>query len=278
MNKEPSPFTPTPGLTSLYSESEALHNIDPAALSRALNYVLEGEKSWVLDPTSVTVQQPANQQELLQNLGHMLASETGGVRLLSFLDSNIHMIRGKQGRSNMHEFAPLFIRSAYSLENLRYPGDKLTPQEYESLGLAIKPEIEARDDTQNINTMVSGLLHLTGAVVLREATIDGARIISHKGMFEDEPVYFYEEEDPRHLSYGVHETKAKGSDRIFGVLTEEASRYDLNRLSEEDMRVLQSVGIEKHDYDSPDFNPSTILNRGRMIQTIKLLGLFHEQQ
>lgn len=253
-------------------QAENALNKDAAAVNEALRYVNEVAPSWVLEPTEVTVEQPANQDEILGTLDTMLGSQQDGEKLQQHLKSNLAMIRAKQTQPEHSGFGRLNIKAGYNLNDIRFEGDNLTKEEYETLRDDSWPEREIVDDPEQTNVMVTGLLHATGAEVLRsDVGEDGGIKKIYKGMLDGQPVYFEEMVLPR--IRGEHDPNRETKtylERTFNVVSEQTARHSLNTLSAEDADVLRSIGVEMPPLYSPEYNPDTYPNRSRMVETLQL--------
>lgn len=245
---------------------------DKSLIQAALSYVEEASSMWALEPTEVVVVQPEDQDELIANLDSMLGSHREGGQLQRYLQGNLAVIRSKQSRARFSDRSVLNIKAGYDMKNLRYPGDNPTIEEYEVLGADVCPDREIVEDPDQTNIMVSGLLHATGANVIRDdLSEDGSVVKIYKGMLERRPVYFEEAVIPR--TVGRYEPEGESRtvlDRSFHVITENMARFILNELSALDAEVLRSIGVEPPDMNSTDLNPDTYLNRSRMIDTVRL--------
>lgn len=253
-------------------QAENALNKDAAAVNEALRYVNEVAPSWVLEPTEVTVEQPANQDEILGTLDTMLGSQQDGEKLQQHLKSNLAMIRAKQTQPEHSGFGRLNITAGYNLNDIRFEGDNLTKEEYETLRVDSSPELEIVDDPEQTNVMVTGLLHATGAEVLRsDVGEDGGIKKIYKGMLDGQPVYFWERVLPR--IRGEHDPNRETKtylERTFNVVSEQTARHSLNTLSAEDADVLRSIGVEMPPLYSPEYNPDTYPNRSRMVEILQL--------
>ncbi len=272
MSQEQFPQPEQPQTPIEQGQVESNFNKDQAVIQEALQYVNEVAPTWILEPTEVTVEQPANQEELIGNLDSMLASQQDGDKLQRHLQSNLSMIRGKQGQPEHYGFGRLNIKAGYNLNDLRQPGDNLTREEYETLRDDSWPERETVEDPEQTNVMVTGLLHATGAEVLRnDIGEDGGIKRVYKGMLDGQPVYFEEMILPRiRGDFDPNRETTTHLERTFNVVSEHTARHGLNTLSAKDADVLRSVGVEFPALYSPDYNPDTYPNRSRMIETLQL--------
>jgi hypothetical protein len=120
--------------------------------------------------------------------------------------------------------------------------------------------------------MVTGLLHATGAEVLRsDIGEDGGIKKVYKGMLDGQPVYFEEMVLPRiRGNFDPNRETTTHLERTFNVVSEHTARHSLNALSAKDADVLRSIGVEFPALYSPDYNPDTYPNRSRMIETLQL--------
>ncbi|HKR82240.1 MAG TPA: hypothetical protein VJR27_04565 [Candidatus Saccharimonadales bacterium] len=272
MSQEQFPQPEQPQQPIEHGQAESALNKDATAINEALRYVNEVAPSWVLEPTEVTVEQPANQDEILGTLDTMLGSQQDGEKLQQHLKSNLAMIRAKQAQPEHSGFGRLNIKAGYNLNDIRFEGDNLTKEEYETLRDDSWPEREIVDDPEQTNVMVTGLLHATGAEVLRSDVGEGGGIKKvYKGMLDGQPVYFEEMVLPR--IRGEHDPNRETKtylERTFNVVSEQTARHSLNTLSAEDADVLRSIGVEMPPLYSPEYNPDTYPNRSRMVETLQL--------
>jgi hypothetical protein len=257
---------------------EGNFNKDETVIQEALHYVNEVAPTWVLEPTEVTVEQPANQEELLGNLDSMLGTQQDGDKLQTHLQSNLAMIRSKQVQPEHYGFGRLNIKAGYNLNDLRQPGDNLTKEEYETLRDDSWPERETVEDPEQTNVMVTGLLHATGAEVLRsDVGEDGGIKKLYKGMLDGQPVYFEEMILPRiRGDFDPNQETTTHLERTFNVVSEHTARHGLNTLSAKDADVLRSIGVELPALYSPEYNPDTYPNRSRMIETLQLYAAMNQ--
>lgn len=269
---EPFPHAEQPQQPIEQGQAESALNKDAAVINEALNYVNEVAPNWVLESTEVTVEQPVDQAEELRTLDTMLGSQQEGEKLQQHLKSNLAMIRSMQTQPERGGFSRLKIKAGYNLNDIRFKGDNLTKEEYETLRDDSWPWREAIDDQEQANVMVTGLLHATGAEVLRsDVGEDGGIKKVHKGMLDGQPVYFEEMVLPRMRGENVTNRETKTYlERTFNVLSEHTARHALNTLSAKDADVLRSIGVELPPLYSPEYNPDTYPNRSRMIETLQL--------
>lgn len=255
-----------------HGQVESNFNKDASVVQEALRYVNEVAPTWVLEPTEVTVEQPADQEELVGNLDSMLGSQQDGEKLQARLQGNLAAVRQMQSQPEHYGFSRLGIKAGYNLNDLRQPGDNLTKEEYETLRDDSWPEREKVDDPEQTNVMVTGLLHATGAEVLRnDVGEDGGIKRLYKGVLDGQPVYFEEMILPRiRGEFDPNRETTTYLERTFNVVSEHTARHSLNTLSAEDADVLRSIGVEFPALYSPDYNPDTYPNRSRMIETLQL--------
>jgi len=240
---------------------------DPVSVEAAMHYVDEVSSSWILDPSVVTVEQPANQEELLENLDLMLSSYEDGEQLAALLTLNIAVSKNIAGREGFN-FGVIKIKTGFDMKMV--DTSELTNSEYYNLYRKSLSEAEYISDADQPNVMITGLLMATGAQLIRDDVSErggGMYIRVYKGMLEGEPVYFTENIIP-HLA-----DNEKGGiilRRSFFVESEQAARFSLNTLSAEDEDVLKSIGVEIPRTYSSDYNSETFPTRSSMIETIKL--------
>lgn len=272
MSQEQFPQPEQPQTPIEQGQVESNFNKDQGVIQEALHYVNEVAPTWVLEPTEVTVEQPANQEELLGNLDSMLGTQQDSDKLQTHLQSNLAMIRSKQAQPEHYGFGRLNIKAGYNLNDLRQPGDNLTKEEYETLRDDSWPEREIVEDPEQTNVMVTGLLHATGAEVLRsDIGEDGGIKKIYKGMLDGQPVYFEEMILPRiRGDFDPNRETTTHLERTFNVVSEHTARHGLNTLSAKDADVLRSIGVELPALYSPEYNPDTYPNRSRMIETLQL--------
>lgn len=277
MTQEQFPQPEQPQTPIEHGQVESNFNKDHAAIQEALQYVNEVAPTWVLEPTEVTVEQPSNQEELINNLDSMLGSQQDGDKLQRHLQSNLAEARRMQGQPEHYGFGRLNIKAGYNLNDLRQPGDNLTREEYETLRDDSWPERETVEDPEQTNVMVTGLLHATGAEVLRsDIGEDGGIKKVYKGMLDGQPVYFEEMVLPRiRGNFDPNRETTTHLERTFNVVSEYTARHSLNTLSAKDADVLRSIGVEFPALYSPDYNPDTYPNRSRMIETLQLYAVMN---
>jgi hypothetical protein len=254
-------------------KAEVGFNKEAAVINEALRYVNEVAPSWVLEPTEVTVEQPANQSELLNSLATMLGSQQDAEKLQQHLKGNLDSIRRKQAQPEYEGFASLNIVAGYNLNDVRFPGDNLTEEEYKTLHDNSESYSETVDDPEQTNVMITGLLHATNAKVLRTDIVEGVIKKIYKGMLNGQPVYFEQSIVTR--IRGANDANGEPKTilvRVFDVVSEKSARDDLNRLSTRDTDVLRSIGVEMPAQWSPEYNLDTYPNRSRMVETLQLYG------
>lgn len=251
-------------------------NIDPVALQQALQYVDTEAPTWILEPTKKILEQPANQVELIRNLQTMLGTQQDGEERQRLMRANLVAMRGQQSSIGIG-FSRLHLLPGYDLNALLQPDIPVSKKEYDMLYTHSLTHHEIIEDTAQPNVIITGLLLATGAKILREDEGQQGKEVLYKGMFEGRPVYFEETvavRKKKHLrSDGVETTL----ERSFTVLSEEAARHSLNRLSDRDAEVLHSVGIQIPEPDSSNYDPSNHPNRSRMIEILRLLDMINPQ-
>jgi hypothetical protein len=118
--------------------------------------------------------------------------------------------------------------------------------------------------------MLSGLLHATGAEVLRDDLADGNSIGQrvHKGMIEGRAVYIVETIVP--CSVGEGDGEVVIFERKLTAETEPTVRDSLDELSEIDKYVLSTVGVSVPNRGADDYNVATYPSRSRMLGILRM--------
>jgi hypothetical protein len=195
-------------------------------LREALSYVEGHEQQWAIDPADIKVEQPENQQELLENLEHMLSSLEHGEEWVKNLHSNLAGLKRVAGAKR---FAGSAMYINYDKDDAGSMHGHLT------------------DNPEEPNPMVEGLLMATGAKTIRDDIADGNPdgLKIHKGMYEDSPVYFVEHiQDWRITAGRLEGTKYPNLSRGLSLYSEDEVRERLNYLSRKEAGILKAIGIE----------------------------------
>lgn len=263
--------------TTERGDAESSFTQDGMVVQEALRYVRETSPHWVLEPTEVTVEQPANQQELLDSLDSMLGSQQDGDERRRYLRGNLADMRIKQMQPEYSGFSRLNIKPGYNMDDLRHPGDNLTRKEYETLSDNSVPYREIVEDPEQPNVMVTGLLLATGAEIMRsDIGEDGAVKKVYKGMLDGKPVYFEERILPRIRGNSDPDRETTTHlERTFNVVSEHTARHSLNLLSAKDADVLRSIGVKLPALHSPEYHPDTYPNRSKMRETLELYAMMN---
>lgn len=253
-------------MTQYYSEYPRADpfNQDPGAVRAAAEYIEAFEPTWVLDPTTVFVEQPRNQEVLVANLSILLLSCSDGARLQDFLGGNMRAISALAEHDN-YGSAVLHISAGVPPDELR--ASKIGVHELNASSLTSVEFIENADEQ---NMMLSGLLEVTGATVLRDDFADGnargSRI--YKGILSGQSVYLHEFIAPYDVECeGVTITRLR---RSVWTESETAVRYSLGGLSARENQLFNSMGVELPAASDYTIHPETYIDRTRIGVIVRL--------